>query len=551
MQHAHRARFGALGLATSLLASAALLIGPTAIAVADSTAITFEPPAYTTGNIHGQNGWSKTGPYDAAVVSGTGIDGFGDQSLRISNAVTSGSFGDQTFAPLLAQEAGETHAFSATPTPAGRHAYFTASWEFASASPSAEQPGLSVVVSPDAGDGGRMSYIQMADAPDGLRVSFYEYVDVLPYGTPENPAAGRDQDDEFVFTTVASALDRTLVHSIELEMWLFDGPRNDVVNVWVDDVLVHTGTSWEDYFRWMQGPGQPEATAPVFESRTIRTLLFRTAGTAAPGTAGGGFLVDNVAYASEAGPVPDLMACAGLVDGNTYRLTADCTTDHTLLVPDGWTLDGEGHTITAVDPAGDHFRGAVVANAGSEAHVTDVRVTADGLANVCDDGDDRLRGILLNGAGGSITSTRVIGVNQGPSGCQEGNAIEARNDPFDASGTDVEVVITDNLAAGYIKNGITVNGSVAATVTGNVVIGSGPVGVPLAAQNGIQVGYGATAYVRDNVVSGNDYTPDSYQACGLLLYVADGVRASRNSYSDNESNVCNYGKGTGRFDPNV
>ena len=63
------------------------------------------------------------------------------------------------------------------------------------------------------------------------------------------------------------------------------------------------------------------------------------------------------------------------------------------------------------------------------------------------------------------------------------------------------------MASGYIKNGITANGSVAAIITNNVVTGSGPVGVPLAAQNGIQVAFGATAVVRGNTVSGNDYTP--------------------------------------------
>ena len=243
--------------------------------------------------------------------------------------------------------------------------------------------------------------------------------------------------------------------------------------------------------------------------------------------------------------------CATVVDPpTTIRLTADCTTDHTLLVPDGWTLNGAGFTITAVDPAGGHFLGAVVKNGGASANVTNLTVTASGLANVCDDGDNRLRGILFEGAAGSITNNVVTNVNQGPSGCQEGNAIEVRNAPFDLTGPDVAVTIDGNVANGYIKNGITANGSVAATITNNVVTGSGPVGVPLAAQNGIQVAYGATAVIRGNTVSGNDYTPKSYVACGLLLYQAGGVRASGNTYFGNERDVCNYGKGGGQFNPN-
>lgn len=244
-----------------------------------------------------------------------------------------------------------------------------------------------------------------------------------------------------------------------------------------------------------------------------------------------------------------LGSCAVHSDAVNKVLTllADCTTDKTLLIPHEWTLDGDGYTITAIDPIGDHFRGAVVSNAGAEAHVRDVRVTAQGLANVCDGGADRLRGILFEGASGSITDNVVENVNQGPSGCQEGNAIEARNEPFDTAGPDVEVVISGNTVSGYIKNGITANGSVAAIITDNAVTGSGAVGLPFAAQNGIQVGFGATATVSRNMITGNDYTPMSYIACGLLFYDADGVKQSKNSFSSNEKDVCNFGRGGGNF----
>ena len=44
----------------------------------------------------------------------------------------------------------------------------------------------------------------------------------------------------------------------------------------------------------------------------------------------------------------------------TDTLLSDCTTDHTIVVTNGWTLDGDGYSITGVDPAGGHFLGAVV-----------------------------------------------------------------------------------------------------------------------------------------------------------------------------------------------
>ncbi len=78
------------------------------IAGADSTTITFESSTYSPGSIQGQNGWGGQTPpgipinpaYDQAVVSNTyGYTSFGGQSFRMSNAVTSGSFGDWPFSP--------------------------------------------------------------------------------------------------------------------------------------------------------------------------------------------------------------------------------------------------------------------------------------------------------------------------------------------------------------------------------------------------------------------------------------------------------------------
>jgi hypothetical protein len=247
----------------------------------------------------------------------------------------------------------------------------------------------------------------------------------------------------------------------------------------------------------------------------------------------------------------DFLPCAFLTAGATMTLLGNCVTDETISVPDGFTLDGDGYSITAVDPPSPgHFVGAVVRNAGDVAHVTNLTVTASGLANVCDDGADRLRGIMFEGASGSITNNIVADVNQGPSGCQEGNAIDARNEPFDNTGTaDKLVLISGNTVSGYIKNGITANGSVAATITNNTVVGAGPVGVPLAAQNGIQIGFGGTATIEGNTVTGNNYTPKSFVSCGILYVEADGVRASRNFVNDNERNFCNFGKGGGQFNP--
>jgi hypothetical protein len=251
------------------------------------------------------------------------------------------------------------------------------------------------------------------------------------------------------------------------------------------------------------------------------------------------------------GSAPPFGSCAVSVSGTTITLLSDCTTDHTLHVPNGWMLNGAGFTITAVDPAGLHFLGAVVqGDAGTSlTTVKNLGVTASGLIDVCDPSsptDTRLRGILFDGTGGTITNTNVHGVRQGHSGCQEGNAIEARYFPT-GSAPRLSVNITNNTVTDYMKNAITANGQVAAMITGNTTVGDGP--ITYEAQNGIQVGFGATAVVKHNSASLNNYTPTSFVACGFLIYQAKGVSASSNSFFNNERNQCNFGKGGGTFKP--
>jgi hypothetical protein len=256
-------------------------------------------------------------------------------------------------------------------------------------------------------------------------------------------------------------------------------------------------------------------------------------------------------------------SCLALIDSATKTITllSDCTTDHTLHVPNGWTLDGNGHTITAVDPSGGHFVGAVIqgdAGASSDT-VKNLHVTTSALADVCDADTARLRGILFDGVGGTIAGNTVDHLKQGTtSGCQEGNAIEVRNPPFDKTGKTVAVTISNNIVSDYQKTGILVNGSVAATIqSNNSVKGQGP--ITWIAQNGIQIGFGATAKISGNSIRDNYYTPPKVQACGVLIDKAGGVGGAtktglsyvknENTFSGNEVDICNFGKGGG-FSPN-
>ena len=63
----------------------------------------------------------------------------------------------------------------------------------------------------------------------------------------------------------------------------------------------------------------------------------------------------------------------------------------------------------------------------------------------------------------------------------------------------------DSAPSFYQKGGITANGiGVSVQIRDNVVTGDGP--TTRTAQNGIQIGYGATATVMKNTVTGNSYT---------------------------------------------
>jgi hypothetical protein len=365
-----------------------------------------------------------------------------------------------------------------------------------------------------------MSYLRLEDQADGVHVFFDDYA----------TATGFSDSD-------VATLSRSVKHTLGLTMVFVNGPANDVVRVFVDGHIVHTGTSWEDYFR------NVEHTA----TRTVDSLLFREGGNQAtdarPGLTGQGFLVDDVQLTS--GPSEPL--CEFSTTGMTMTLLADCTTDHTVTVPQGFTLDGAGHTITAVDPVGPpfHFVGAVVQNDGSSAYVKNLGVTAS-VATACDAGADSLAGIRFDGATGSITGNTVTGLQQATSGdgCQEGDAIEVRNTTGSATPT---VAVSGNTVSRYQKTGILVTGPVSATVTGNIVTGYGS--TTIIAQNGVQVSYDASARVANNTVSGNFYAPKSYDACGLIIYKAGGVLVEKNNtYSGNEKDVCTSVKG-GTFKP--
>jgi hypothetical protein len=249
--------------------------------------IDFESPTYSAvpGSINNQDGWKATGLFDQAVVLNSvnpnAPDAFGDQSWRVSNAVTSGSFGDQPFSKPLVNEAGESTAENAGQSGGTRQPCFKAEFTVAS-NAGANQNGLRVTVSPDRGDGARMSFVSLAHTASDLNIRFFD-VDGVTSTPPCFRCANFRETDLGNF-------DETQPHKVRIEMQFVEGDSNDVVKVFVDDVLEHVGKSWEDYYRLdtESSPTEPRL------SRTVDSLLFRLSGTAVPTTLLNGFLFEGV-----------------------------------------------------------------------------------------------------------------------------------------------------------------------------------------------------------------------------------------------------------------
>jgi hypothetical protein len=484
-----------ISLATFTVAALGLLAGFTGAAAAETQGpIDFE--SYSIGNIDGQQGWMKTGGYDAAVASVASFPaaagyGFGDQALRLSDAVTTGSFGDQTFSPSLAQPAGEGLP----------QTHFQASFKIGSAT-GAEQTGLHMSVSPDNGSGGRMSYLRFEDHPTNIAVYFDDVTDPGPFYTE---------------ATFSDALIATLsygsAHTIGFAMDFKPGPANDVVRIVIDGSVVKIGTSWEDYYRY-DNEHQGTSTGAV---PTTSSLLFREAGEgdAHTGNLGKGYLVDGVALASSASAV---CTPTGFVRDNMDLTAAQIGGNVT------GDLDATGCDIGVYYGPG---------TAGATVHAATIHGA-------------RYFGVVNDGGNVAVTNSTISNIGDVPfNGSQHGVAVfytteHVLNTPTGAaSGT-----ISGNVISQYQKGGITARGKgVSATIQNNRVTGLGH--VDFIAQNGIQISFGASATVTGNTVSGNWYTPASFTACGLLFFDANGVKQSKNNLFDNETNLCNFGRGGG------
>lgn len=279
--------------------------GPTSSTPGASSALVVVTPAdtvgpidfstYSVGSVRGQGTPTPwTGADCGATIDQGVVNIGGTKSFRMSNNQISGCF-DDVFTPRTANAAGETTADNGGFPVGTLQPFFDASFTVASYT-GALQPGLKVQVSPDRGDGARMSYVGFEHVAGGIQFSFYDVQGVI--GTAPCLSCAN-----FVLHDLGT-YDPTVPHTVEISMVLNNGPSNDVVKVFIDGTLKVTGGSWEDYYT-MDEESSPDPLHMV--SRTVDSLLIRASGspTALQQAAvlGKGFLFSNIIIKTGAVPV--------------------------------------------------------------------------------------------------------------------------------------------------------------------------------------------------------------------------------------------------------
>lgn len=431
-------------------------------------------------------------------------DGTGNKVWRLSNAVTSGSYSFQPNSPSSPLPAGETIAalyndrgpnhttpISNPPLPRAFAAtkYFHGGFKFKSAT-GAPQTGLAINVNAAPRQTSyRMSQIGISDAGTGFNLTFIETTPI-----------------SFPTTTIATNLSYAFWHQLDIYIEFIDGPANDIVTVLLNGAVIYSGTTWETYYASLALP----SPSPI----AVDALLFRAAGTAAPGTLGNGLYFDDVVYNNA--PLPPatvrvysdptettLLSShytiqAGVnaaVNGNSIRVEAG-TYNERVTVTKSVTIHGVNRLTTIVDGTG-------LVGPGSGFYVnngiTNVTIKDFTIKNFVGSGPNSYAGIYASGGNDNLTiQNNIIKDNLGGSGIYANGPVNG--------------VITDVLIDGNTVSGHT---NVAGAARGIVI------------WNGLK----QNITITNNEVFNNN-------CCGIELQdgTATGVTMSNNNVHDNGDN---------------
>lgn len=250
--------------------------------------------------------------------------------------------------------------------------------------------------------------------------------------------------------------------------------------------------------------------------------------------------------------------------GDTIKVCAG-TYDEQVVITSPVKLKGENGAIVMPSPMTANTTSLATGNpiAAAILVMNTTNVTVEGLTV---DGDDsgifcgpNMIGVFYRNASGKIKDVAVRNMKSlpGGEGCQSGLGIFVQSGDGGTSKVAVETCSVHD----YQKNGITGNGSgTDIKVKGCVVTGIGS--TPGAAQNGIQIGFGATGQIEENTVINHIWarctsvSSCDWVATNILIFDANNVKIAKNTAGKSQVGIYlqgNNGKveGNNVFDTDI
>jgi len=220
----------------------------------------------------------------------------------------------------------------------------------------------------------------------------------------------------------------------------------------------------------------------------------------------------------------------------TLKGVSDSTSNAAVIVSPAGGMAANATSLSSGNP----IAAQVLVEAPASA-VTITNLALDGSNNGINNCTPVLMGILYQNASGTVAHTSVKNQVLASSpvdmrGCQSGMGIFVQS-----GGGTSNVAISNNYVQNYQKNGITVDeiGSTA-TISGNTVIGQGP--TTGAAENSIQIGFGAAGAIQNNVTGNDVWAPDVFgdtgnAAAGILVYGSQSIAVTGNTVNNTQFGI--------------
>jgi hypothetical protein len=225
-----------------------------------------------------------------------------------------------------------------------------------------------------------------------------------------------------------------------------------------------------------------------------------------------------------------------------------------------------GIVANGTDISGNPVAAQILVNSPGST-VTIERLTVDGTGNnLAGCVNTALEGIYFENTSGTIANNVVRNQYQTDytdyGGCENGFAINVESTTSASS-----VTISGNSVRAYQKNGITASGAAtgagspgpAVTIYGNYIVGFAATAMNWqgvyqnhanAAENGIQVGYGATGKVEFNTVNDNIWGQDTSSdtgdaASGILIFASSNITVTSNEVGSAQFGIAVVTDGSG------